>query len=169
MRNEFNSKSGPSTTEKSVYWFSVILVGLFRFLLLAVTWFLIAIMSLHILSTLDNNFDRIGELSEEILLTLILIWAMVIRRRVNNIESKAAQCHIANVAMLNYFDISVQTDGMRRADQIGDVPFAVESFFTKAAWFGGSDLDDALTAKPVRNGQSVSFRSDLEMGDMDSK
>ena len=99
-----------------------------------------------------------------LLLLSLFIWAFSLRQTISKIQSDTLQTKIAVVSMCNYLNIQVETDGMRHTKAKGVWSFLKETLLlgTLDKVFGTNTTDDALTAKAVRDGKTVSLRSDLE-------
>ena len=81
------------------------------------------------------------------------------------ISSDITQVKISIVALLNYLDIGIETDGMREIKEKGLVRSTLDAWKMNLALklLTGRMDDDALTAKPVRlhSGSGVTLHRDL--------
>ena len=94
---------------------------------------------------------------------LIVLWTFGIRNNVKEIKSDTTQTKIAMVALMNYLDLGVETEGMKelKGGFKGLAGLLMTSIGLKL--LTGKFDDDALTAKPVRlnSGASVTLLSDI--------
>ena len=82
---------------------------------------------------------------------------------IKRMSSDVSQTKIGLITLLNYFETETETEGLKGLRDKGLWKWWMESL--SMAFWGrvvGVDMDDALTARPVRRGESVSFKEDLE-------
>lgn len=105
-------------------------------------------------------------------LALVLVWMLGVRNAVRKIETHASQSKIALVALANYFEIDVETEGMKtyRDEGLrGILRRGLSDRFVTTIFGVDLGVGDELTAKPVREAMSVAFRDDLRQAfDKDS-
>lgn len=97
-------------------------------------------------------------------LALLVIWMWSTRGDLKQLTSDATQTKIAVVALMNYLEIGVETEGMKALQEKGVRGIwqrAKENLVVSMILGQGMVVDDALTAKPVRHGASASLADDL--------
>ncbi len=98
-------------------------------------------------------------------IALMVLWIWGIRNNVEKFGSHATHVKIAIVALMNYLDLGVETEGMKELKEEG-FKSIIQAWKVNIGLklLTGTTKDDALTAKPVRlnSGASVNLISDID-------
>ncbi|MCZ6640366.1 MAG: hypothetical protein O7F71_02215 [Gammaproteobacteria bacterium] len=104
-----------------------------------------------------------GWRSISLALLFYAVWVLMLPS-VMKIESHTYQTKVAVVAIANYLEIQVETDLTKSISKEG----WIRSFLNQAKWqpllwlLSGQQVDDSLSARPVRGGSAVSLLEDLK-------
>ena len=100
-------------------------------------------------------------------LLVLIILVIVVRngKVVSGAESNTRATKIGVIAIMDYLNIAVQTEGMTHLAKKGVMSYLKESIQLSilGTIFGTTTTDDAITAKAVRGGKPVKFENDLQM------
>ena len=100
-------------------------------------------------------------------LLVLIILVIVVRngKVVSSVESNTTATKIGVIAIMDYLNIAVQTEGMTHIAKKGVMSYFKESIQLNIldTIFGTKTTDDAITAKAVRGGKPVKFENDLQM------
>ena len=100
-------------------------------------------------------------------LSVLIILIIVVRNAkvVSSVKSNTTVTKIGVIAIMDYLNIAVQTEGMTHLAKKGVMSYVKESIQLSIldTIFGTKTTDDAITAKAVRGGKPVKFENDLQM------
>lgn len=97
---------------------------------------------------------------------MVFLWVIGIKRRAEQVERDVTHTKIGLVALLNYLEIEVETEGMKQIKEVGGWSTTKTGWTNRVLGFvlGGSvrdAADDTLTSKAVRHGGEVNLRMDM--------
>ena len=99
-------------------------------------------------------------------LSVLIILIIVVRngKVVSSAESNTRATKIGVIAIMDYLNIAVQTEGMTHLAKKGVMSYVKESIQLSIldTIFGTKTTDDAITAKAVRKGKPVKFETDYK-------
>ena len=99
-------------------------------------------------------------------LSVLIILIIVVRNAkvVSSVKSNTTVTKIGVIAIMDYLNIEVQTEGMVHVAKKGVMSYLKESIQLNIldTIFGTKTTDDAITAKAVRGGKPVKFENDYK-------
>ena len=101
----------------------------------------------------------------ELAILMLFLWMISIRSKIEKIEINTSASKIGTVTVMSYLNIEVQTEVMQKLREEGILASVKFSAFLRlfGFLFGFKDVsDDALTAKAIRAGTTVTFEEDLD-------
>lgn len=119
-----------------------------------------------VVSSVVWAFETIEQAWLPVGLAFVFFWVWSVTKKLQYVTSHVTQTKVGMVALLNYLQICVETDGMKKLQQ-EDISALFKSWKSALFWrmvLGDGAvpiIDDTLSAQPVRQGSKITLAADI--------